>query len=68
VASFSVVGSYALLWVINRFLPLRVPPEEESAGLDITEFGEYPYEPALGGEAGIPEAQSHPPTPRTPTA
>ncbi len=53
VAAFAFVGSYVLLRVINRFVPLRARPEEEKQGLDVTEFGEQAYEP-LAGEATPP--------------
>ncbi len=43
VASFAFVGSYVLLRVINRFMPLRAPPAEEERGLDVSEFGEQAY-------------------------
>ena len=45
VASFAFVGSYVLLRLINIFSPLRVGPEAEDAGLDISEFGEAAYDP-----------------------
>jgi ammonium transporter, Amt family len=48
VASFAFVGSYALLRAINHFSPIRVRPEEEEAGLDVSEFGEEAYEPTAG--------------------
>jgi ammonium transporter, Amt family len=51
VASFAFVGSYVLLRAINIFLPLRVKPEEEDAGLDLSEFGEAAYEPTAEGDA-----------------
>ncbi len=43
VAAFSFFGSFALLKLINLFTPLRVSPEEEEAGLDISEHGEEAY-------------------------
>jgi Amt family ammonium transporter len=43
VTGFSLVGSYVLLRVINIFTPVRVSPEEEDAGLDISEHGEEAY-------------------------
>ena len=51
VASFAFVGSYLLLRLINVFVPLRVPPEEEQKGLDLAEFGEAAYEP---GDVAFP--------------
>jgi Amt family ammonium transporter len=43
VAAFSFGGSYAILRIINLFMPLRVSPAEEDAGLDTSEFGEEAY-------------------------
>ena len=43
VALFSFVGSYLLLKAINVFSPLRVSPEEEDAGLDLSQHGEEAY-------------------------
>src|SRR4030042_1839045 len=37
-------GSYALLKVVNVFSPLRVSPEAEDAGLDLSEHGEEAYQ------------------------
>jgi Amt family ammonium transporter len=44
VAAFSFVGSYVLLRVVNIFSPLRVSPEAEDAGLDLSEHGEEAYQ------------------------
>ena len=43
VAPFSFFGSYALLKAINVVSPLRVSPEEEDTGLDISQHGEEAY-------------------------
>jgi Amt family ammonium transporter len=43
VAPFAFFGSYALLKAINVFSPLRVSPEEEDTGLDISQHGEEAY-------------------------
>ena len=40
VIPFAFGGSYALLKLINVFSPLRVSPEAEDAGLDLSEHGE----------------------------
>jgi Amt family ammonium transporter len=40
VAAYAFFGSYMLLKVINNFSPLRVSPEEEDQGLDLTQHGE----------------------------
>jgi len=44
VASFSFVGSYVLLRLINLVSPLRVSPEEEDQGLDLSQHGEEAYQ------------------------
>ena len=43
VAGFAFAGSFLLLKLIGVFTPLRVTPEEEEAGLDISEHGEEAY-------------------------
>ncbi len=43
VAAFSFFGSYALLKLINLITPVRVSPEEEEAGLDLSQHGEEAY-------------------------
>src|SRR5439155_5801997 len=43
VAAFAFAASYLLLRVINLFVPVRVRPAEEDAGLDISGFGEEAY-------------------------
>jgi Amt family ammonium transporter len=43
VAVFSFFGSYVLLKIVNKFSPLRVSPEEEDAGLDLSQHGEEAY-------------------------
>jgi len=37
------VVSYVVFWAIKKTIGLRVPPEEEDAGLDIAEHGMYGY-------------------------
>lgn len=44
VAAFSFFGTLLLLKIINVFSPLRVSPEEEDTGLDITQHGEEAYD------------------------
>ena len=44
VVPFSFVGSWLLLKVVNLFSPLRVSPEAEDAGLDLSEHGEEAYQ------------------------
>jgi Amt family ammonium transporter len=43
VAPFSFFGSFLLLKFVNLFSPLRVSPEAEDAGLDLSEHGEEAY-------------------------
>lgn len=56
VASFSLVGSYVLLRVINVITPFRAAPEEERKGLDLVDFGEAAYEPGWGAAPSSPDA------------
>jgi ammonium transporter, Amt family len=44
VIPFSFFGSLALLKLVNLFSPLRVSPEAEDAGLDVSEHGEEAYQ------------------------
>jgi len=44
VAPFAFFGSYLLLRLVNIFSPLRVSPEAEDAGLDLSEHGEEAYQ------------------------
>ena len=44
VVPFAFFGSYALLRLVNLFSPLRVSPEAEDAGLDLSEHGEEAYQ------------------------
>ncbi len=43
VVPFAIAGSYVLLKAVNLFSPLRVSPEAEDAGLDLSEHGEEAY-------------------------
>jgi Amt family ammonium transporter len=43
VAAFSCVGTFAILKVVQRAVGLRVSPEEESIGLDISQHNERAY-------------------------
>ncbi len=43
VSAFAFAGSYLLLKLVNVFSPLRVSPEEEDAGLDMSQHGEEAY-------------------------
>jgi Amt family ammonium transporter len=41
VGSFAFVGSLALYWITDQLITLRVSPEEEHDGLDISQHGEF---------------------------
>jgi len=43
-SAYAFAVSYAMLWVINKFTPVRVTKEEEEAGLDEALHGETAYE------------------------
>jgi Amt family ammonium transporter len=43
VAAFAFAGSYVLLRLINLVMPLRVSPQDEDAGLDLSQMGEEAY-------------------------
>ena len=40
----SIVGTLILLFIVDRVIGLRVTPEEESAGLDLSQHGEEGYD------------------------
>ena len=44
VGAFAFFGSYLLLKLVNIFSPLRVTPQAEDAGLDLSEHGEEAYQ------------------------
>jgi ammonium transporter, Amt family len=41
VSVFAFVGSYAVLWITDKILPLRVSDEDERVGLDISQHDEF---------------------------
>jgi ammonium transporter, Amt family len=43
-AAFAVVLSFAILWIIDKTIGLRVTPDEEREGLDTAQHGESGYE------------------------
>ena len=43
VATFAFAGSYVLLQLVNAFTHLRVSPEEEEMGLDLSQHGEEAF-------------------------
>ena len=50
VATYTLVATFAVLWVTDKLVGLRVPDHVEEHGLDIHEHGEvaYDYEPTRG--------------------
>jgi Amt family ammonium transporter len=40
----SIVGSLVLLFVVDKTMGLRLSPEDESAGLDLSQHGEEGYD------------------------
>jgi Amt family ammonium transporter len=40
----SIVGTFVLLFVVDKVIGLRVSAEEESAGLDLSQHGEEGYD------------------------
>jgi Amt family ammonium transporter len=43
-AAYAFAFSYAALWLINKFVPVRVSEADETAGLDVALHGEEAYE------------------------
>ncbi len=41
--AWAFIVTYALLWVINKFTPVRVSPSDEQLGLDLALHGETAY-------------------------
>jgi len=71
--TFVFIVSWVVFWAIKQTYGMRVTPEEEDAGLDITEHGMYGYPeqfipaPELIGYGGG-AYQAVPPAPVTPTS
>jgi Amt family ammonium transporter len=40
----SIVGTLILLFVVDKIMGLRVAPEQEAAGLDLSQHGEDGYD------------------------
>ncbi len=47
VGSFSFVAAFVLLKIVNKITPLRVSPQMEELGLDITQHGEESFEESM---------------------
>jgi Amt family ammonium transporter len=43
-SAYAFAFTYAMLWLINKFTPVRVRPEDEEVGLDEALHGEVAYE------------------------
>ena len=43
IAAFTYVASYAVIYLINMFMPIRATDEEQDAGLDVSEIGIEAY-------------------------
>ena len=41
---YAFLFTYAMLWIINKFTPVRISAQEEELGLDETLHGENAYE------------------------
>ena len=41
--AFCFTVSYALIWIISKFMRVRLSEEEETIGADIAELGEPSY-------------------------
>ena len=39
----AIVGTLAILWVVDKLVGLRVPEEQEIQGLDLSQHGEEGY-------------------------
>ncbi|CAL1272085.1 unnamed protein product [Larinioides sclopetarius] len=47
VSTWSMVATFLLLFIINKFVPIRMTPEEEKAGADLVEHNiRYDYDPS----------------------
>ena len=44
-ALYSAVATAAILYLVNLVIPIRVPNEQEEAGLDLAQHGEIAYQP-----------------------
>jgi Amt family ammonium transporter len=68
VFAFVFAASFGVFWAIKKVYGLRVTPEEEAAGLDISEHGMYGYpeqfipSPELIGWSPTPEATTQAPS------
>jgi Amt family ammonium transporter len=42
--TISIVGTLVLLFIVDKVIGLRVSPDQEAAGLDLTQHGEEGYD------------------------
>ena len=61
VVTYSFVATYIIAQIINKTMGLRVTPEEESAGLDLSQHAETAYENASygGGSRVLASSESN---------
>jgi Amt family ammonium transporter len=70
--AYPFVATLVVLWITDKVVGLRVPPEHEEAGLDVSEHGEVAYgllgrPAAVGAAAGVVDAGAIPlPAPSPP--
>jgi Amt family ammonium transporter len=58
VGGFSFLGSYALYWITDLIIPLRVTEEEEREGLDRSQHGEWFGEDSLSDKEGLENSRA----------
>ncbi|HWG89887.1 MAG TPA: ammonium transporter [Candidatus Thermoplasmatota archaeon] len=59
VAVYTFAVTWALLWGIDRTIGLRVAPEHEEVGLDVTQHGETAYNfPLVAAVVAVPVAEA----------
>ena len=61
VAAYSFVATYIIAQIIDKTMGLRVKPEDEAAGLDLSQHAETAYETASygGGSRVISSSESN---------
>ena len=53
VTAYVAIGSFALYKLTNAIIPLRVTPEDEEVGLDLSQHGEVMDEAAANAAFGL---------------
>jgi Amt family ammonium transporter len=61
VATYSFVATYIIAQIINKTIGLRITPDEEAIGLDLSQHAETAYESASygGGSRVLPSSESN---------